>query len=608
MNKIERYPGIPPFSAEQKEVFFGRKNDMERLYNLVLTERMVLMHAKSGLGKSSLINAGLMPLLSENSDAQITSYRFSAFVEGVSLSPVENMVNTFKSSTAEEHVGRSAVADADRCSSDIAAVAGGDVEKHPTASAIADLSACFSTSALDKIIPNENSLWYHYKSRTLQSESKTTFYLIFDQFEELFSYPPETIFTFKKQLADLLFAAMPKNFEMVLHKKQKQNSADLPDERTLKQIGSPLDVHVLFAIRADRMSEINQLHDFLPSVLRTLYQLNPLTVDQLREAITEPAAKQGDFISRPFGFENQTVNQIIDYLTKNHTQPAETTQLQIVCQNLEKLALAKEYAAAASEGLAQSQPFTVTPADLPDFKNVILQFYYDTLHLLPIDIQALASRFVEDELIKKEQRISLDKLACSDFVKQEHLEILERNHLLRAERNSTGGISYELSHDTMVAPILEARKVRVEREKAEEELRVKSEELRVKKEKEDKERLERERQIRQQRLIITIVSVAAVISIAFGLFGLSMYFKANAEKQKAQTALEQVIIEKENTEKALEAVNNEKVTKILKLVDLNVKLAQLDIAKQLLDSCRKINCKDSALQRKLKQFENQFNK
>jgi len=65
-NKIDRYPGISPFSAEQRSVFFGRNTDIENLFHLVSIEQQVLLYAKSGLGKSSLINAGLVPLLQEH--------------------------------------------------------------------------------------------------------------------------------------------------------------------------------------------------------------------------------------------------------------------------------------------------------------------------------------------------------------------------------------------------------------------------------------------------------------------------------------------------------------------------------------------------------------
>ena len=51
--KAVRYPGTQPFQKEHEKVFFGRDNDAERLFLMLQLEKMVVLYAKSGIGKSS---------------------------------------------------------------------------------------------------------------------------------------------------------------------------------------------------------------------------------------------------------------------------------------------------------------------------------------------------------------------------------------------------------------------------------------------------------------------------------------------------------------------------------------------------------------------------
>src|SRR5689334_9812434 len=57
------YRGIVPFRYVDRSVFFGRERFLEGLLAEILAFRLVVLFGKSGAGKSSLINAGLIPLL-----------------------------------------------------------------------------------------------------------------------------------------------------------------------------------------------------------------------------------------------------------------------------------------------------------------------------------------------------------------------------------------------------------------------------------------------------------------------------------------------------------------------------------------------------------------
>src|SRR5438128_1678669 len=59
------YPGIEPYRYTDRAVFFAREAESRSLIRLIVMYRGVLLYSDSGNGKSSLINAGLMPLAIE---------------------------------------------------------------------------------------------------------------------------------------------------------------------------------------------------------------------------------------------------------------------------------------------------------------------------------------------------------------------------------------------------------------------------------------------------------------------------------------------------------------------------------------------------------------
>src|SRR5437764_359416 len=59
------YVGPQPFETEDADRFFGRTREIRDLTSLVIAHRVVLLYSASGAGKSSLINAGVVPALVE---------------------------------------------------------------------------------------------------------------------------------------------------------------------------------------------------------------------------------------------------------------------------------------------------------------------------------------------------------------------------------------------------------------------------------------------------------------------------------------------------------------------------------------------------------------
>jgi len=60
------YVGLRPFEPHERDRFFGRERDAQILCDRILSTRLTILYALSGLGKSSLLRALVIPKLEEN--------------------------------------------------------------------------------------------------------------------------------------------------------------------------------------------------------------------------------------------------------------------------------------------------------------------------------------------------------------------------------------------------------------------------------------------------------------------------------------------------------------------------------------------------------------
>ena len=60
---MDENPYVGPRAFAAGERLFGRDRELADLVDLVIAERIVLLYAPSGAGKSSLLHAGLIPRL-----------------------------------------------------------------------------------------------------------------------------------------------------------------------------------------------------------------------------------------------------------------------------------------------------------------------------------------------------------------------------------------------------------------------------------------------------------------------------------------------------------------------------------------------------------------
>lgn len=69
------YPGLAPFSTDEKSYFFGREEESRILKANLFASQFTVIHGPSGVGKSSLLNAGLLPRIDEQDDVLAVVFR-----------------------------------------------------------------------------------------------------------------------------------------------------------------------------------------------------------------------------------------------------------------------------------------------------------------------------------------------------------------------------------------------------------------------------------------------------------------------------------------------------------------------------------------------------
>ena len=60
---MEPYKGLRPYLEENRDIFFGRDRERDILIDKLISNKLTLLFAATGVGKSSLLQAAVMPEL-----------------------------------------------------------------------------------------------------------------------------------------------------------------------------------------------------------------------------------------------------------------------------------------------------------------------------------------------------------------------------------------------------------------------------------------------------------------------------------------------------------------------------------------------------------------
>jgi hypothetical protein len=442
-----------------------------------------VLFAKSGMGKSSLLNAGLTPLL-----------------EKTALQPLRIRLSNDAVPLEEQFLQ--------------------ELEREPDD----DTPAIFQVQLDPGARARGATLWEQVKNASFTKNGQAAVPLfVFDQFEEVFTlYSPAQRERFLRELADLANGNPPEAY--------------LQNLRDRIGAGEQLDVPALeasprckfvFSIRSDLLHLLNGLSPIIPDIMRSRFELLPLDREQAEEAVTLPAMlrdPERQFRSLPFRFDEAALATILQYLTKNGAEEVESFQLQILCRAIELQTIARSVR-------------NVTPAlfgGAEGLEHIIRDFYMAKIGELPEADRMPARRLLEEQLITDSGRrrsVAEDELLALPAL----LNRLVEMRLLRKEPRLRT-FYYEISHDTLVGPILEKyRERRQEEEQRAEAARLEAERLEAIRRREEAEALAKEeaakrRKAENQRRQAWLLTTVAVAGLCFAGW---QYWEADRAKEQA---------------------------------------------------------------------------
>lgn len=475
-----RYPG--PYSFDDTDFdrsrFKGRDREADELLHLILSNRLTVVFGASGVGKTSLLRTRVLASLRDRNLFPIV-VRFN----DETLSPAKTLC-----AAAALDAKRSAIA---LGISDTDKVAG-----HTTL--LGYLSAC----RIFRRIPTPEG----------EITADLAPCVVLDQFEEVFrlgfAYRERLI----RELAELL-----RGFADTVDGAAGGGQSGVVKSEVNGSEGdgyvpkSPFVVHVCLSIQERFLGFLEDLSGRIPSILSSRYRVLPLYPEQAQVAIVEPARlTSSQFASPPI--EIDQLKDLVDALAGLGSVSAQTRgaasrsvepfQLQLVCQEIETLAIARARTVPASDHATVAISFAGDLGGAAGIARLMQSFYRDAtrrvgeraaadlrqrLRLRLGLTQAIGrpgvsanqkdgSSGILDRLVARVGTV-LARRVCQAFLLSEDGEsrrllaesdlsygwlpglsaALVDANLVRIEPRQERKF-YELSHDTLIAPVLRARK------------------------------------------------------------------------------------------------------------------------------------------------------
>lgn len=283
--QVNPYVGPRSFTVDQAGWFKGRDAEANDLLSLLLARRVMLFFAQSGAGKTSLLNAKLIPMLE---DEKVGFEVLTVGRMGDAIEPPENTDASFNIFTFNLAVSLGVT----------------DKPEHLAGVRLSDF--------LLDIVSDGKA--FRYVGRHEEGEEETAVYpelsvdtsdqhlkrrvLIIDQFEEIFTVHPE------RERERIAFF--------------KQVSEAMAEDPYL---------YVLFSMRGDYIDRLSPYVKYLPDSLRTRYYMERMREQAALDAVCLPAEKEGR------SFEIDVAQKLVQCLRGSDLY-VETVQLQVVCLQL----------------------------------------------------------------------------------------------------------------------------------------------------------------------------------------------------------------------------------------------------------------------------------
>lgn len=433
------------------EVIYGRNSEIESLSQYIINNPQTVLYGKSGIGKSSILNAGIFPIARRN----------GLYPVGIRLDHSNTISYLSQIKEAIRRAGAKA------------------------------------KELLPVINEETETLWeyLHRNSFTDAAGNPIELLLVFDQFEEIFTLQQNEKVKkdFFSQLADLINRITPSYIIEASTKPEKEkdehqqltldNLEDIEFEEDDDITTDYLQVdafHIVITLREDFLSYLERYTAYIPGMKSNRYALLPINEEQAADIIMRP---QEGLVS------TDVAELIIQKVTgKNDFAldgiPEIDVDAAVLSLYLSRLFIKKGNADSISAELVNQ--FS---------EDIIKDFYEESVADLPVkDVEK-----IEDELLTYDGRrnnVSRNDLIREGIPEQIIKTLVEDRKLLR-QFSYQDDIRVEFMHD-ILCPIVNARIDQRELARQQEEERQRQEEERKKQEEEKKRILFEEKQKREK--------------------------------------------------------------------------------------------------------------
>ncbi len=455
----------------------------------MMLNQTVVLHGESGTGKSSLVQAGLLPILEQYNAEMKMAGKPVCIPVTIRFDAVEPLQHDENKTTTDPAV----------------------LVKQTLK--IINEQNPYKDDDLPYLNKREDSFWYTAKQF---EKNNCTLLLVFDQFEALQGYDYAQVTNFVNELSGIFSGVMPSS----IYSEYDQQTESLTNEKSFSEterkaysddirfLEKPLSAKALFIVREDKLGTMSLLSGHFPDILKNDFLLYRLDKKNAAKAIREPAALEGDFESASFSYEDDAVDDLLQNLADQSTGLYDPIQLQIVCSSIE-------------QNIANKKNI-IKKEDIPSVGDIIRDFYNEiwagikNSFKLPDAAFEIKRKAIIKELVVKDSRnLVLENLLINPFSKEDReiIRTLTDKGLLR--RIPSGNDTYyQLSHDRLRAPLTQDLK-----------------ELQAKEDMQEQMKVQRARAKNKRILFLGIT--AALLAIAFTV-AIVIYIRANREEKIAE--------------------------------------------------------------------------
>src|SRR5262245_2685626 len=496
------WPGLEAFKEEEHNYIHRRETEIDELHRLVQRERLTVLFGVSGLGKTSLLQAGLFPVMRNENVLPVR----------IRLNYSEGMPEL--SSQIEEAITLEAASN--------------------------NIEAPRFEGTLWESFHRQDAHFWNQRNRVV------TPLLVFDQFEEVFTRGRETperardAERFLTDLADLIEGRAPESVKARIDVDPAEARAYSFQRHNYK---------VLLSLREDFLADLEGLSERLPSVMRNRLRLCPMNGEQALSAVTRAGGHliEKDIAARVVRFVGaESIGGRTD-LANLRVEPA---LLSVFCRELNLTRIERNEPQITGELLEGRQ------------SEILSAFYERGLAGIAAPMRA----FIEDDLITASGRRNsepYEEALNKPGVTVEDINLLVNRRLLRIEDRA--GMSWlELTHDRLTGVVRASRESRRQRE-AQSAAEAAQREAQEKERRAQQELREKARTLRLVRGLLMVAIVAMVAAIVGAYFGFREQQRAKAAaaaereaKHEAQEALAQ-----SNFKEAIELVDNDLASEAL---------------------------------------------